>query len=212
MKISFILTGEGSSDLKLVDHIQNLLIEEGFSEVSGEAPDLGLFKKHVGHSVRAKLRVLKQNYPNIDLVFIHRDADNAGLAAREAEINAAAEGLFESGRVIPIIPVTMLETWLLADVEAIHAVAGGNPKNELRKMPALRRLEDIRNTKSLLEEVLCEASQTQGGRLKKFKKRFTEMRARLAYDLSPDGPVKQLASYQHFRDRLSEFSKKLLQE
>ena len=93
MKINFILTGEGSSDLRLVEHIENILILEGFSEVSGEAPDLGMFKPKTGRAVREKLNTLLKYYPNVDAIFIHRDADNAGRDAREQEIFSATDGI-----------------------------------------------------------------------------------------------------------------------
>ncbi|MFJ4587001.1 hypothetical protein ACIP1Z_06765 [Pseudomonas moraviensis] len=211
MKIRFILTGEGSSDLRLVEHIQTILIGEGFSEVSGEVPDLGMFTPPVGRSVREKLRALIKYYPHVDLIFVHRDADGAGSIVREQEIEAASDGVFDVSRIVPVIPVTMLETWLLADVEAIKLVAGNSSyRGGLGCIPAIRRLESVRDTKQLLLEALCEASETQGVRLAKFKKRFSEMRARLTIDLNPDGPVQDLASYQSFRRKITSVSQGIL--
>lgn len=211
MKTTFILTGEGSSDLRLVEHIENILIESGFAEASGEAPNLSMFKQPVGRTVREKLTVLLTHYPNIDVIFIHRDADNAGILAREQEISVAAQGVVEMDRIIPVIPVTMLETWLLADSAAIKRVAGnGGYKGNLECIPAIRQMENIPNAKQLLLDALCEASQTQGTRLRKFKKRFPEMRARLTFDLDPNGPVQQLDSYRYFRERISIFCKQKL--
>ncbi|MFL9929826.1 hypothetical protein P0D88_11285 [Paraburkholderia sp. RL18-103-BIB-C] len=207
MKIRFILTGEGTSDLYLVDHIESVLIEEGFIEVSGEAPDLSMLQRPVGRTVREKLSVLLKLYPNIDVIFIHRDADNAGMALREQEIFAAADGLVAADRIIPVIPVTKLETWLLTDREAIKRVAGNAAyRGSLDCIPAPRQLENVQDTKGLLLHALCEASETQGTRLKKFKSRFFEMRARLAFDLDANGPVRHLASYQNFRGRITAFS------
>lgn len=211
MKIRFVLTGEGSSDLRLVEHIQTILIGEGFSEVSGEVPDLGMFSPPVGRSVREKLQALVRYYPHADVIFVHRDADNVGADIREQEIAEASDGVVPLSRVVPVIPVTMLETWLLADVDAIKLVAGNSSfRGALNSVPAMRRLESTRDTKQLLMDALCEASETQGARLAKFKKRFSEMRARLTIDLNPDGPVKGLASYQDFRRKVSSFSQAFL--
>lgn len=207
MKINFILTGEGSSDLRFVEHLENILIEEGFNEVSGEAPDLGMFKQPAGHSVRDKLTVLLRHYPNVDVIFVHRDADNVGIPLREQEVFEAAQGIIEAERIVPIIPVTMLETWLLTDHDAIKRVAGNNGYvGSLKCIPAIRHLEGIRDTKRLLLEALCEASRTQGVRLKKFKCRFSEMRTRLTFDLDPDGTVNNLPSYKRFREKLKVFA------
>lgn len=210
MKIHFILIGEGSSDLRLVDHIQNILLEEGFTEVSGEAPDLGMFPNPVGRTVRDKINTLLLHYQSIDAIFVHRDADNAGLAAREEEISAAIQGLVPHEKVVPIIPVKMLETWLLTDHEAIKRIAGNiNYRGDLG-IPGARQLESAHNTKQILMDALCVASQTQGVRREKFKKRFAEMRARLTYDLDYKGSVQSLASYQHFRRKITEFSQSKL--
>lgn len=207
MKLRFILTGEGSSDLRLVEHIGSVLIEEGFTEVRGEAPDLSLFSPAVGRSVREKLMALARHYPNSDVIFVHRDADNVGVETREQEVWRAALGILAAERIIPVIPVTMLETWLLADAEAIKRVAGNSGyKGSLECIPGISRLEKVRDSKQLLCEALCEASQTQGSRLKKFKGRFADMRARLTFDLDPNGPVKGLDSYRHFRTQVNRFS------
>lgn len=211
MKIRFVLTGEGSSDLRLVEHIETILVGEGFSEVSGEIPDLGLFRPAVGRSVRDKLVALSRYYPHADVIFVHRDADNAGVLVREQEVSEAAQDIFELGRVIPIVPVTMLETWLLADTDAIKRVAGNSAfRGAISCIPVSRRLESARDTKQILMEALCEASGTQGARLGKFKKRFSEMRARLTVDLDPQGPVQNLPSYQAFRQKLSSYAQNKL--
>lgn len=207
MKIKFILAGEGSSDLRLVEHIETILVEEGFSEVSGEAPDLGMFVPPVGRSVRDKLLALVKYYPTADLIFIHRDADNVGAAVREKEIVEAGKGFVDMDKVLSIIPVTMLETWLLADVEAIKLVAGNSSyRGPLNCIPSVRKLELARDTKQILMDALCEVSEAQGARLAKFKKRFSEMRARLTVDLDPNGPVQELSSYQNFRSKVRAFS------
>lgn len=206
MKIRFILTAEGTSDLNLVDHIESILIEEGFSEVSGEAPDLRLFKTPVGRTVREKLAALLKHHPHVDVIFVHRDADNAGVEAREQEILEAADGLIDADRLIPVIPVTTLETWLLTDRDAIKRVAGNaSYRGNLDCIPPMRNLEGVKDAKGLLFNALCEASETQGGNLKRFKNRFFEMRARLAFGLDPNGSVLQLASYQRFRSGISAF-------
>lgn len=211
MKVNFVLTGEGPSDRNLADHIESILIEEGFEEVSGSAPDLGLLPNPVGRSVRDKLNVILQLYPNVDAVFVHRDADKAGVDARHKEIFDAADGLIHANKVIPIIPVTEFETWLLTDRDAIKRVAGNiGYGGALNCIPALRNLEGVHGAKEVLLEALCEASETQGARLRKFKNQFPEMRARLTFDLDPNGPVRHLVSYQKFRKSISDFARKIL--
>lgn len=206
MKIKFLLTGEGTSDLRLVEHIQAVLIEEGFLEVSGEAPDLSLFPLPVGRSVAEKLTALVKHYPSTDLIFVHRDADNAGMEARAEEVHQAAVIAKTADRVLPIIPVCMIETWLLTDHQAIKTVAGRRSyQKSLQCLPSIGKLEGVRDSKDLLLSALCEASGAEGSKLRKFKKLFPEMRARLMYDLDPSGPVTALPSYQAFRQKVREF-------
>lgn len=211
MKIRFILTGEGTSDLRLVDHIENILIDEGFEEVSGEAPDLRMFGSPIGNTVSAKLSILLKSFPTTDIIFVHRDADNAGYVARDQEILSAAQENRAFCRVIPIIPVAMLETWLLADMESLKKVSGNkNYTGTPQGLPKIGNLENIRDSKELLFSVLCEVSQAQGDRLKKFKKRFNEMRARLTCDLDHKGPILGLESYQRFRNKVTSFAQEKL--
>ncbi len=211
MRISFLLIGEGTSDLRLIDHIESIFIDEGFTEVSGEAPDLGRFNPPAGRDTKSKLGCLLQNFPQFDVIFIHRDADNAGAAAREREIAEAAAELISSEKIIPIIPVTMLETWLLADIDTLKRIAGNvNYKGTPNNLPPANRLENIKDAKQLLLDTLCTLSGTQGTRLQKFKKRFPEMRARLTYDLDPNGPINELSSYRELRFRISALANRLL--
>lgn len=211
MKLNFLLIGEGNSDLRLADHIEYLLIEEGFTEVSGEAPELGLFPAAVGRTVREKLTVLLKYYPHTDVVFIHRDCDGAGVAAREREIFDGALDVIHPEMIVPIIPTTMLETWLLADKNAIKRIAGNvSGREDVTCIPSLNRLEAVLDAKQLLLDALCEASRTQGGRLKKFRGRFFEMRARLTTDLDPNGPVRELPSYVNFRRKIKQLARRLL--
>jgi len=211
MRVNFVLIGEGTSDLRLVEHIESVLIQSGFDEVSGEAPDLGILAPNAGRTVSAKLAAVLQHYPNIDAIFVHRDADRAGIRARENEILNACNGITDPLRVVPVIPVTMLETWLLADQQAIKEVAGNsNFRGDIPGLPKSVRLEQCADTKQLLLDALCIVSGAEGGRLIKFKKRFTEMRARLTFDLDPDGPVNELPSYQNFRNSINLFCQRMI--
>ncbi|PHR17740.1 MAG: hypothetical protein COA41_11530 [Sphingopyxis sp.] len=211
MKVSYIFIGEGTSDLRLTEHIESILITEGFEEVSGEAPDMTMLDAKAGNTVKNKLEVIKRFYPSVDIIFVHRDADGAGIEARELEIETARGLARVDANVIPVIPVKMLETWLLADKEKLNIVAGNTKTDtDIKCLPKLAKLEKIADSKALLMDVLCESSGATGGRLKDFKKRFNEMRARLTYDLDPDGPVNKLTSYTKFRSKLTEMADNLL--
>ncbi|HHQ4759644.1 TPA: hypothetical protein ACSP2Z_004543, partial [Aeromonas hydrophila] len=77
MKINFILICEGSSDSSLVEHLESLLIECGATEVSGDCPDLSRLPNPPGKVVRDMVNAAIKLNPIADIIFIHRDADNA---------------------------------------------------------------------------------------------------------------------------------------
>lgn len=207
MKISFVLIGEGSSDLRMVDHIENILVTEGFDEVSGNAFDPGSASTQpIGRSVKEKLCAAMKLFPSADIVVIHRDSDGHEWKDREEEITNAKISVAATNdkAVVSMIPVRMLETWLIACNASINIVAGNNnPQSPIRCIPALRNLERAADTKNLLKDALCEASGLSGGRLNDFKRRFFQMRARITDDLSIDGPQNNLPSYERFRIALS---------
>lgn len=211
MKINFLLTGEGVSDLRLTEHIEDLLILEGFSEVSGEAPDLTMFSPTPGRTVHQKISALLRHYPNTDLIFVHRDSDGEPINDRELEIYRAAQLLNIENTVIPLIPVRSLEAWLLADENLIKEVAGNRTyRSPIKCLPKIKSIENLADPKNTLVNVLCEVSEAQGAKLRQFKSRFGEMRARLTFGLSCDGPVKNLPSYVEFRRKVNIASQRLL--
>jgi len=208
MKISFVVTGEGTSDLNLVSHLENILIEEGFLEVSGEAFDPSKLPYPIGHSVESKLNYIKRLYPSSDVIFVHRDADGSDHSLREKEIADAKNKSQLPIQVVPIIPVCMLETWLLADTTAIRRVAGnGNSAHLISSIPALSKLESIRNSKEVLQCALCEASQHQGIKLKKFRRDINRLRSQLVLEINGDSNISQLPSYQRLRNSVKSLAR-----
>lgn len=211
MKINFLLAGEGVSDLRLTEHIEDILILEGFSEVSGEAPDLSMFTPAPGRTVLQKITALLKHYPNTDLIFIHRDCDNQSIKDREIEIYNAAHAAGIKEKIIPLIPVKTLEAWLLADEKLIKEVAGNkNFRSPIACLPKIKSIENLADPKKTLLDALCEVSEAQGSRLKQFKSRFGEMRARLTFGLDCTGPVSNLPSYIEFRKKVNAASSNLL--
>lgn len=213
MKINFVLIGEGTSDLRMLTHIENILIAEGFDEVSGKALLQEYGNPPIGNTVSEKITAARRQFPNANLFIVHRDADGAGVAARRNEISKAFLDLEPdlSTDYVCMIPVRMLEAWLLACPRLINRVAGSKfEDSSIKCLPALKQLESKVAAKDLLLEALCEASGVQGGRLASFKKRFFEMRARLTEDLEVDGPQNQLPSYAAFRDDLRSFATRLV--
>ena len=201
--INFVLICEGSSDSALVEHIKDTLIELGVDEVGGECPDLSLLPKPPGRRVEDKVAALESLGAKFDILFVHRDADNAGAPSREEEIFEAAESCDRDYVVVPVIPVKMLEAWLITDENAIREVAG-NPRGSFDLgLPSPNRVESVADAKALLFLALEKASGLTGRKLSKFKRRMGEMRYRLAISLSESPNLDKVLSYQAFIEETS---------
>ncbi|WP_143222784.1 hypothetical protein [Actinomyces oris] len=139
---------EGSSDGALANVLEVLLTQLTCEPASVSA------RLDLKGSVEAKLGTLQKNDAELyDLIFIHRDADNAGLKARINEIGNAV-GAIEFTHpvpVVPVVPVTMTETWALASLLDDQECG-----TWLRREASLSEstLENRKDTKRLLHHLL----------------------------------------------------------
>ena len=194
MTVRFLLICEGSSDTALVLHIQRLLIHCGASEADGTA-------SYRGRSISEKIRLGLQQYGAADLLFIHRDADNAGADARYTEIERGVSGAGYRGDWVGIVPVRMMEAWLLVDEPAIRRVAGRPRGSVPLDLPPPADLEGLADPKQRLREVLLSAGGPRGARRRKrFIAGFAGFRRQLAENLPLGGPLAQVPAWVRFRD------------
>lgn len=166
-----------------MNHLRTVLICDGKSDAALEHPFRWLLKHHgftgtldfqVVHPSAAESHKLEQRLLNAvenwtpELLLVHRDAENQKYATRLAEIQIAIEK-FNIESWIPIIPVRMLESWLLFDEKAIR-LAAGNPrgKSKLKIPTKISQLEKISDPKKILFDALRTASELNGRRLQKF--------------------------------------------
>jgi len=108
-------------------------------------------------------------YP-CDLLFVHRDADREPREKREREI-ALAMGQIPSEVVVPrwicVVPVRMLEAWLLFDEQALRGAAS-NPRGRVDvSLPPISTLESMPDPKSKLRTTLRNASELSARRREK---------------------------------------------
>lgn len=130
-----------------------------------------------------------------EVVVVHRDADNAGIAARQQEIVQAVAACSPESSTVPVIPVRMTEAWLLLDEEAIRFVAG-NPRGRTPlTLPKRHELERAADPKEVLRDCLLDAASVTGRRRTQLIKRFPQHRRQLLERLDPDGPVADLSSW-----------------
>jgi hypothetical protein len=164
-------------------YLRTVLICDGTSDAALEHPFRWLLRRHgfqghldfhvappnsdSSHQIEPRIRLVIQQWKP-DVLLIHRDGESQGFDKRFQEIEAAFINLPKE-RWIPVIPVRMLETWLLFDAQAIR-IAAGNPngKVDLALPTNLNRLETIVDPKRKLFDALKTASELSGRRLQKF--------------------------------------------
>lgn len=130
LKVRFVFIGEGTSDNGLVPHLRDLCSLNG-AEATEIELDWNKLKEKVGHSVSQKVKGALEQVPNLDLLFIHRDADGRSPNGRYEEIAEAIESLGVSIDDVAVVPIQETEAWLLLDEKAIREVAG-KPRGRVR--------------------------------------------------------------------------------
>lgn len=194
MEVRFLLICEGSSDASLITHIERLLVECGAAEASGAA-------SYFGAKVREKIRIGLSNYGEADLLFVHRDANNAGAAARYSEISSEVDHAGYPEKWIGIVPIRAMEAWLLVDEDSIRRVAGRPGGTENLDLPSPRRVENVNDPKEALKQALVRAAAPKGARRKRnLEKEFGALRRQLAENLPIGGALEQVPAWARFRD------------
>jgi len=110
------------------------------------------------------------NYYPFNVVFIHRDAETTNptiIEQRHTEIfDELDDELYP--KIVCVIPIKMMETWLMIDPEAIKKAAGNRNYKAKIELPLLKNLEKENQPKVTLHELLRVASGLKSRNLKKF--------------------------------------------
>jgi hypothetical protein len=159
-ELRYTLLSDGSSDRALIP-LLTWLLQELLADyaIQSEWADLGRLRNRPKNLV-GRIKTTLDLYP-CDLLFIHRDAEREPRNRRVDEIGNAIEEVVKSVDVPPfvcVVPVRMLEAWLLFDEAALRR-ASGNPsgKNPLQ-LPNISKLEAEADPKEVLFQILRQAS------------------------------------------------------
>lgn len=191
--LTFALIREGTSDDGLVPHIRSLLL------LAGATSALGAAREYKGPTAQRIAKVLAEEVV-VDLIFVHRDADDRDHTPRLVEITSAANAADCAEKVVPVLPVQELEAWLLTDSVAIRTVVGKPRGTSPLGLPAIRNIESTSSPKEVLEAACIAASDASGTRRRKEAKLFGRHRGTLLERLDLNGDVRRLASWQRFVD------------
>jgi hypothetical protein len=144
-----------------------------------------------------RLTAAARNYGG-DVILCHRDAEKETHEARVAEILESAKDI--ALPVVPVVPVRMLEAWLLHDEKAIRSAAnnvnGTNPLN----LPAVNRIEKIADPKQALFAALEAATGWRPQRLRRFN--VHHARSRVTSFVDDFSRLRALPAFLAFEQRL----------
>ena len=169
-ELRYTLLSDGPSDRALIPLLTWLLRAHGIKyAIQPSWADLGRVPKPP-KKLSERIRLSIDLYP-CDLLFIHRDAENEPHKVRVAEITEAISVALKSVpvlRAVCVVPVRMQEAWLLFDEAALRRAAGNPHGRTVLQLPANAQIEQLPDPKSILHELLREASELTGRRLKDF--------------------------------------------
>jgi hypothetical protein len=168
LTIRFTLIADGSSDAILLT-IVKWLLDDLYPNISNE----GLYadfrnQPNPPKRIQDKVQRAKKIYP-YNLLLIHRDAETNDLdSIQQRKTEVASNLLIQENTTVIIVPVKMMETWLLIDEQAIKKAAGNRNYQTDMNLPRLKDLERHPNPKTLLHDLLKNASGLKGRNLDKF--------------------------------------------
>lgn len=195
LSVRFLFIGEGTTDDELVVHLERCCVLAGADEAGGVAPDFSRLPHPTGRTVAAKLRSALQLEPNVDVVFVHRDADSRDPAPRHDEIYQAVQEVSDSLRYVAVVPVQETEAWLLLDESEVRSVAE-NPRGRVPlSLPTPSTVENVADPKAQLKETILIASEQTGRRRDRISKMYAQKRKLLIRRLDPAGPVRGAPSW-----------------
>lgn len=168
-QLTYTLIGDGTSEAALIPLLNWLIRENGYDgDLEGQWCDFRFFKHSSGDYLTQRIEYALRFYP-CDLLFVHRDAERASRRKRVQEITVALNTISTSIPSVCVIPIRMIETWLLFDEAAIRRAAG-NPNGRVTLfLPNLRTLEQLAKPKDVLYELIKEATELPAYRRKSFR-------------------------------------------
>ncbi|MEQ1733684.1 MAG: hypothetical protein ABL940_08425 [Bacteroidia bacterium] len=207
--IKYTLLTDGSSDKTLMQII-NWLLNDLYSKTSTEGsfasfnnlpnpPKMG--------EVNKRVELANKLFP-FDILFYHRDAEsilnNKVIEERKDEVKNQINTEIVS-RIVCIIPIAMMETWLLINETAIKKAADNPNSNINLQLPNINKLETIKNSKERLHTMLIECSGYKGRRAKEFN--VHKAVHRVAEYITDYSVLREIEAFKIFENDLKEVMK-----
>ncbi len=195
-EIRYTLLSDGSSDKALLPILSWLFYEHCPDyAIQAEWADLGRLPR-APDKLSERIKSSIELYP-CDVLFVHRDAEKMSWEKRTNEIRQELANI--NPPAVCVVPVRMMEAWLLFDKMAIRQAAGNPNGSQPLKLPAMNDIERLPNPKQILHNLLRLASGHSGKRrrqrlpISKFAFRVTQMTESFE-------PLRELAAFKQLED------------
>ncbi len=198
--LKYTLLTDGSSD-KILLNVIKWLFDDLYPQLpcDGSFADFRQisFPPQTGDVIQ-RVKCAGSYYP-FDILFYHRDAEKLDACIRKKEILKLVDQNLSS-KIVCVIPVRMMETWLLINEDAIKKAAGNRNYKENIDLPVLRKLESLAKPKEILHELLEKTSGLKGRRLKTFNVHYAVHL--VAENIKDYSPLRELAAFREFENDL----------
>lgn len=204
-EIRYTLVTDGSSDAVLTNHLSWLLREHAHCALVARWADLSRLRRPP-RGLSARIAEAVALYP-CDLLFVHRDAEREPLGTRIAEIQSALASLPGLSPIpaVCVVPVRMLEAWLLFDEHAIR-LASGNPNGHVNlALPHHAHVDALPDPKRVLQDALVTASDLSGRRRKSVA--TAQAVRRLGDSITDFSPLRVLPAFRRLEREVSDIVK-----
>jgi hypothetical protein len=190
--LTYTLISDGSSDRVLIPVINWTLRQNGFGgPIVEQWADFRRIRQRP-RSLRDKALQAMELYP-CDVMFIHRDAERSSIEARTSEIDEEVRDIEGLPAVIRVVPVRMVEAWLLHDERAIRAAAGNPSGTSALELPRVQDAEAEPDPKTILRAAVLDASELN--RRRRYALNTAEMIYRLAELIEDYSPLYALDAF-----------------
>lgn len=200
-ELNFTLIADGSSDATLLQIIKWSL-DDLYPNLanSGKFADYRPFRKPP-KSISEKIKFAINYFP-FDILFIHRDAESitANIIKQRTEEVSKEINEDEKNRIVCVVPIKMMEAWLLINTEAIKKAAGNRNYNKEIILPPINELEKEKQPKIKLQRILKEVSGLKGRNLQKFN--VGKAIHLVAENIEDFSILRELEAYKHFERHL----------
>jgi len=210
-EIRVTLIGDGSSD-KILTIITKWLLDNLFPQLPTSI-DFADFRQlpNPPHKseIQKQIESAEKYYP-FDLLIYHRDAESTDIKMVENRKIEVLGQIAEKQKsiVVCVVPVKMMETWLLINKEAIKKAAGNRNFKEEIDLPSINRIEKEPYPKDKLIEILKTVSGLTGRRLVKFN--VFQAIHYVAENITDYSALRNLAAFNIFEKDLKVAIKNLL--